>query len=138
VERACAVPQLVLGCDQAMTDQTTDREPVACGESEVLPSVLTPHGRVVLDPACEEVVCAASVFAREHGEREVVCIDVLDMIERLAECRHGLEGGLNLSRTTSTGPVYNGDEHAGRTRGGQKNVCACAMNAREATEPVPS
>src|SRR3989440_9020711 len=210
-----------------MTDQTPDREPVARGKSEVLPSVLASHGRVVLDPGCEEVVGTAAVRAREHGEREVVCIDVLDVIERLAERRlgrarnpdlfrdqsihvravgrmprfrskhvpdlvsdqavhqtrfdgprgdvqgvpilqgfgrahdrdgdslagdgplqgmpqlgvprlDGLERGLPLSRTTSTGPVYNGDEHGGRTRGRQKNVCACAMNARDATEPVPS
>src|SRR5437773_9028950 len=84
-----------------MADQTTDREPVACGESEVLPSVLTPHGRVVLDPACEEVVCAASVRAREHGEREVVCIDVLDMIERLAECCLGRARNPDLFRYQS-------------------------------------
>src|SRR5436190_19758107 len=81
-----------------MADQTTDREPVACGESEVLPSVLTPHGRVVLDPACEEVVCAASVFAREHGQREVVCIDVLDRIECLAEWRLGRARNRDLFR----------------------------------------
>src|SRR5207253_7788301 len=46
VERACTVPQLVLGRDQAMADQTPDCEPVARGKSEVLPSVLAPHGRV--------------------------------------------------------------------------------------------
>src|SRR2546421_6049245 len=71
VERACTVPQLVLGRDQAMTDQTPDREPVARGKSEVLPSVLASHGRIVLDPGCEEVVGTAAVCAREYAEREV-------------------------------------------------------------------
>src|SRR5437879_9100324 len=201
-----------------MTDQTPDREPVARGKSEVLPSVLASHGRVVLDPGCEEVVGTAAVCAREHGEREVVSIDVLDVIERLAERRlgrarnpdlfrdqsihvravgrmprfrpkhvpdlvsdqtvdqtrldgsrgdvqgvpilqafgrandrdgddlagyrplqgmaqlgvprlDGLERGLHLSRATSTGPVYNGDEDAGRRRARKKKVWACAMRA---------
>src|SRR5437773_2541467 len=105
-----------------MTDQTTDREPVACGESEVLPSVLTPHGRV----------------HDRDGDNLARDRPLQGMAQLGVPCLDGLEGGLHLSRTTSTGPVYNGDEHAGRTRGRQKNVCACAMNAREATEPVPS
>src|SRR5437870_2429329 len=123
-----------------MTDQTPDREPVARGKSEVLPSVLASHGRVVLDPGCEEVVGTAAVCAREHGDGEDLAGDrPLQGVAQLGVPRlDGLERGFHLSRTTSTGPVYNGDEHARRTRARQKNVCACAMNARDATEPVPS
>src|SRR5467141_591034 len=50
----------------------------------------------------------------------------------------GLERGLHFSSATPTGPVYDGDEHGGRTRGRQKNVCARSVNGREAEEPSGS
>src|SRR6267143_1519031 len=221
VECTGSVPQSVFGRDQAMADQTADCEPVARGKSEILPPVRAPHGRVVLDPACKEFVGPASLRSSEHRERKVVRIDVLDMIERLAERRlgsagnadlfgnqsehvravrrmarlrpehvshlvgdqaieqsrfdrshrdvhgvtilegfgrahdgdgddfggyrplqgvaqlgvprlDGLERGLHLPSATLTGPVNDGDEHGGRTRGRQKNICASSRNEGEA------
>src|SRR2546430_12444147 len=84
-----------------MTDQAPYRDPDARGKSYVLPSVLASYGRVVLDPACEEVVGPAAVRAREHGEREVVCVYVLDVIERLAERRLGRARNPDLFRYQS-------------------------------------
>src|SRR5436853_7415427 len=68
-----------------MTDQVPEGEAIRGRLANILPAVPRLRGRIVVDPRGEEIVGPATVGAGEDGEREVVRVDVLDMIEGRAE-----------------------------------------------------
>src|SRR5436305_12798357 len=68
-----------------MTDQVPEGEAIRGRLANILPTVPRFRGRIVVDPRGEEIVGPATVGPGEDGEREVVRVDVLDMIEGRAE-----------------------------------------------------
>src|SRR5437016_8601122 len=92
------IPQWIAFRESTVTDQITEGEPVRCREADVLPAVPSPHGRVPLDPAREELVRAVIAVRREDEEREVIGVDVLDVVECLTERAFGGPGDADFAR----------------------------------------
>src|SRR5438094_8337662 len=68
-----------------MTDQVPEGEAIRGRLANILPAVPRLRGRIVVNPRGEEIVGPATVGPGEDGEREVVRVDVLDVIEGRAE-----------------------------------------------------
>src|SRR5207249_11010996 len=95
------IPQWIAFRESTVTDQITEGEPVRCREADVLPAVPSPHGRVPLDPAREELVRAVIAARREDEGREAICEDVLDVVECRTQCAFGGPGGADFARQRS-------------------------------------
>src|SRR5437879_11897636 len=68
-----------------MTDQVPEGEAIRGRLANSLPAVPRLRGRIVVNPRGEEIVGPATVGPGEDGEREVVRVDVLDVVEGRAE-----------------------------------------------------
>src|SRR5205809_3808654 len=68
-----------------MTDQVPEGEAIRGRPANILPAVPRLRGCIVVNPRGEEIVGPATVGPGEDGEREVVRVDVLDVIEGRAE-----------------------------------------------------
>src|SRR2546425_5666108 len=89
VERAGAFTERIVFGQPTVPKKVSEREAVGRRKADVLPSVPSAHRGVALDPSGEEFVRPVVTVRRENEEREIVGVDVLDVVESVREGAFG-------------------------------------------------